>query len=416
MKLRYVVLLLAILGITAFLLPSCGGGGGANDDNNNPLVPYPIPDDGKIPDNPRYLSAIPGSTTVTLTWEPVFSAVGYRVYKSEDGVTFIRLTASVSFTQNTAIITNLVNDRPYYFGVAAVDERGNESGISYLGGSPKAQPIIPTGPLPPPLPFTPEVPADFNWVAGDRMVMVTWNYPDVNPAKYMLDRWMQISPYASVPGGTVEEKTAVRAALELAMRATFTLPTTFNQYETGAFINTFTIPATPYFVDRGNPLVGIPPNYIPTGLVDGDITYLYRLGAVSGLYTTYTPFLTDVVPNDDPPHPPVMSGALIVANTAGDGLAVNIQWLQPLHPEGSDVKGYILQRSDPDLTVNFLISSPFNKTNRSITYTDQVVTRGTTYTYFVIAQDYSAQYSAPSNIISITVPAVPEEPPVEPPA
>jgi hypothetical protein len=413
MKLRYIVLLLAILGITAFLLPSCGGGGNDNDNDGNPLTPYPIPDDGKIPDNPRYLSAIAGSTTVTLTWEPVFSAVGYRVYKSEDGVTFIRLTASVSFTENTAIITNLINDKPYYFGVAAVDERGNESGIAYLGGSPTAKAVIPTGPVPPPLPFVPEVPNDFSWVPGDRMIMVTWNYPNENPAKYLLEREMQISPYASLPGQTSEAKSILRHALEAAMKATFILPTTFDKYSPGDFINTFTIPATPYYVDTGIVPVGIPPNFIPTGLVDGDITYSYKLGAVSGPYTTYAPVLYEVVPDDDPPHPPVMVGAIIISNTAGDGLAVFIQWIQPTAPEGSDIKGYVLQRIDPDLTVNFIINSPFDKMDYSVTYTDQIVTRGTTYTYTVTAQDYSAQLSTPSNTITITVPAIPvEEPPV----
>ncbi|MFH1513911.1 MAG: fibronectin type III domain-containing protein [bacterium] len=413
MKLRLLSFLVVILGITTIAAVSCGFGGGSDTNKppvKDPTTPIPFPDDGEIPDQPRNVFALAGDTIVTLTWKTVTSAIGYRIYQSLDGVTFIRLTSSVNFTENTAIIFDLINGKTYYFGVASVDERNNESGIAYVGGSPTATKLIPHGPTPP---VEPEPPTDLDWIPGDRIALITWEHPDASSLDgFLLERKMHINPLASVPGNTLKDRQTLIKAYEDLFHETFSIGTEFDTLESHPHISGFTSISSPYFIDEGITLLGLLPNYLPLGLVNGDVDYEYKLGAVMEPYTAYTDPLTDVVPDDYPPAAPELLAVYLVAKKTGDGVGVYMEWSQPPAPYNSDIRNYILTRVDEtQLAISILINTPFNSQRTSIAYQDDTVQPGGVYSYQIRAQDYYSQISPTSNIQTIQIPG--GEPPPE---
>ena len=422
MRKLFILFALLIFGLTTAYVIGCQSDSLEKPAAQDPTTPIPIPDDEKNPDRPRNVTAQAGNAQAFMSWDPVFSATGYRIYQSEDGVTFIRLTSTANITENSATIVGLQNGNVYYFGVTAVDERKNESGISYVGGSPTAVKIIPSEPAgPPPPPPPPVPPEDFEFIAGDRSAMVTWTYPTPdNIEGFTLDRSMNINPFANLPGDSALERELIRQAFMNIYAQRFPLDLVFDDYEVGERVNGFTIPATPYWIDRGRSYVGLPPNYLPFGLVDGDVTYNYKVGAWNsweyGAYGTeyYSAFavLEDVIPLDSPPSPPELLAALMVENTSGDGVGVFLEWTQPSPPENSDIRNYVLLRETlgNGLSISKIISSPFNIGISSITYQDDSVVAGEGYKYTVFAQDYKAQASAGSNSIAINIPAPPEPP------
>lgn len=418
MRMRLIILLTFFLGITALTAISCGGGSDiVRPPDNDPTTPLPFPDDGEIPDPPKNVTAVAGDGMAILSWDNVFGATGYKIYQSDDGVTFIRLTSSVEFTQNNAIVHSLINGEIYYFGVTAVDDHANESGIAYIGGSPTGFQVKPNTA---PNPIYPEKPSDVIVQPGNRELMIVWNHSNTDVATHFtVDRSMHISPFASVPGDTQDERDAVIMTFENIFKNRFTLGTEFEPLtEDDPRINGFTIVTSPYFIDSGVHPVGLPPNYLPFGLANGDIYYEYKIAAwmgepsVVGSYSAFAPSIA-AVPCDYPPDAPVLLSIFLVPNTAGDGVAVYLEWTQPIPPYNSDIRNYILSRIESLDVVSILIESPYNPGIASISYTDEAVLPGHTYGYQIRTQDYSALTSAASNQLNITIPGGEEPPPDE---
>jgi len=413
MRLHLIILLTIFLGITAVAAISCGGGGSdiSQPSDNNPTTPLPFPDDGKIPDPPRNVAGIAGNRMATITWDRVFSATGYRIYQSDDGVTFIRLTSSVEFTENTAIIRNLINGEVYYFGVTAVDERSNESGIAYIGGSPTAFQVRP-GTSPDPI--FPDPPSNLGWYPGDRELMITWDHSNFDlVTHFTIDRDMHISPYAAVPGDTPSERAAVIEDFERIFEERVILGTAFDPMtDDDPRLSGFTLPTGPYYIDSGVHPVGLPPNYLPFGLANGDIYYEYKLAAWMYDYSAYA-LPINCVPGDYPPSAPVLLSVFLKPKLSGDGIGVYLEWTQPLPPYNSDIRNYIMSRTEGTDTFGIIIESPYNPSMASISYQDDTVIPGSTYNYQIRTQDYSALTSPGSNILAITIPGGEEPPPPE---
>ncbi len=157
--------MLLILAISIGSLISCGGGGG----DTNPASPtYPS---GK----PTGLTVETASNSVTIHWNQVPGAVAYFVYMSETGVQFTKYDSQEIKTTSFQVF-NLINGSTYYFGVSAVGNTGWESSIAYVGGYPKAVPVIPgfTGPGPDPLEGPPEPPRNLQGVPMDAAVEFHW--------------------------------------------------------------------------------------------------------------------------------------------------------------------------------------------------------------------------------------------------
>jgi hypothetical protein len=408
MKKCFVFLLLLFLGIMTWCVIGCGSGGSNTPPDENPIQPIQIPDDGEIPDPPRNISGLGGNGLAILSWEPPFAPAGYRVYQSENGVTFIRLTSTAKITGTQALISGLTNGKSYYFGVSTLDERSNESRIAYIGGSPTAAKIIPRRPEGP---YAPPAPKNLAYVPGDRKLMVTWEQDEINMINnFVFKRSMYIDPLANIVGKKKETKRLqYMAAFDLRME----LPLTFNEYPVGSFISGFTIPATPYWIDHGEGYFGLPPNYLPVGLVDGDINFNYQIGAwVSEGYSNFAS-LPNCTPLDLPPDPPVLLAALLTGNAAGDGVGILLEWTQPRPPENSDIRNYVLRRVQTDnlVSISLIMDYPFNIAETSQTYQDDTVLPGKTYIYQVFSQDYMAQPSYGSNSIPISIPGGEEPPP-----
>jgi len=422
MKRTFTLLVVVFLGLIAIGGIGCGGGG---DDLNrppteNPIDPAPIPDDNSSPSPPRNVTAVAGNTSVYLSWQKVFSAVGYNIYQSSDGVTFVRLSSGVTFSENSAVVGNLINGRVYYFGVSAVDERNNESGIAYVGGdgrNPKAFPVIPSEPQQP-IPDVP--PSNFDWTAGDRRIMLTW---DPSPSEtiwfYRIKRSMTLNPYADIPGKNKEKKLTDIAK---AFKAEWDIdPSIADHGNIGELIDGFsvvvTIPAGPYFIDLGVPGYGLPPSYFPLNLMPGDIAYNYELwGWFTDGYSIYGGELNDLVPDDFPPSAPTLSLIVLTPQLSGTGVGVYLEWVQPMGAGNSDIRQYILGRSEitgwttpPEGTPQPVWSAPIvliiaNTGDNIMHYQDDSVIPGKTYRYQVFASDYLGQSSEGSKERTITIP------------
>ncbi|MBN2843501.1 MAG: fibronectin type III domain-containing protein, partial [Sedimentisphaerales bacterium] len=111
------------------------------------------------PDMPVSVSAVSGDRTVTLNWDAVTNAQGYKIRfgRSSGGYTAVRLTGNVtSYT-----VTNLLNERNYYFTVIATNDWQVSSNSTEVLGHP--------------------VPAEYNRpilaepVAGDSSVSLDWS-------------------------------------------------------------------------------------------------------------------------------------------------------------------------------------------------------------------------------------------------
>lgn len=157
--------ILLILAISIGSLTSCAGGGG----DSNPAAPvYPS---GK----PTGLTFETASSSATIHWNLVQGAVGYFVYISDTGVQFQKYDGQTINTTSFQVF-NLVNGKTYYFGVSAVGNTGWESSISYIGGYPKAAPIIPgfSGPPDDPNEGPPEPPRNLQGFPMDSSVEFEW--------------------------------------------------------------------------------------------------------------------------------------------------------------------------------------------------------------------------------------------------
>jgi hypothetical protein len=75
-----------------------------------------------IPDPPIAVATTPSASTVTLNWDPVFLATGYRVYRSTSAsseFTHLGTTSSTAFTD-----IRLSHSTPYFYSVTAFNSAG----------------------------------------------------------------------------------------------------------------------------------------------------------------------------------------------------------------------------------------------------------------------------------------------------
>jgi hypothetical protein len=136
--------------------PIAGGGG---DGGGGPTDPEP-----QIPSAPQ-LHAAPGNAKVSLSWEPVAGAVGYRIYQSVSATVYGTEAASVQGSEHTYEVSGLVNGTTYYFTIQAIGEFGE----SALSGTVSATPIT-----------VPAAPVNLLATAGNGSVTVSFAPPENN--------------------------------------------------------------------------------------------------------------------------------------------------------------------------------------------------------------------------------------------
>ena len=88
---------------------------------------------------------------VFLTWTASTGDVTYNIYRSTDGVTFVKLNSTpVAVTNYVDPTTDLVVSKTYEYDVTALDATGDESGASNIasvttGTTLPSNPSAPTG-------------------------------------------------------------------------------------------------------------------------------------------------------------------------------------------------------------------------------------------------------------------------------
>lgn len=141
-------------------LISCGGGGGGNStpspitsssavslpasSANNSALSSAANSSTAVFAAPQNVAAVPGNGSVTISWNPVVGATGYRIYYASEAT--ILIASIASFDDGTRVdnatsphtISNLRNDETYYFVVTALNgeqETGASSEVSATPGS-----------------------------------------------------------------------------------------------------------------------------------------------------------------------------------------------------------------------------------------------------------------------------------------
>lgn len=143
-----------LLALLCVILLGCPSGGGTKPPID-PIVPPPSGGGqgggSSLLLAPSGVTATAGDRSIRVRFNGVAGVRGYNVYLSEDGSTFFRFNANSPYTGNNILLTGLINGQLYFVGVSAVYNNG-ESNTAYAGGSPTAQPVIPSAEPPPPVP------------------------------------------------------------------------------------------------------------------------------------------------------------------------------------------------------------------------------------------------------------------------
>ena len=93
---------------------------------------------------PQNISAVPAMAAVTLSWNPVVGATGYRIYYASDANILINNIASfndgtrVDNATSPQVITNLRNDESYYFVVTATNNNVESIASAEVSATPGA--------------------------------------------------------------------------------------------------------------------------------------------------------------------------------------------------------------------------------------------------------------------------------------
>lgn len=91
---------------------------------------------------PQNLAAVPGNTAVTLTWNPVAGATGYRIYyASEAGILINSIASFDDGTQlqnvtSPQVINGLRNNQTYYFVVTAMTANSESTASAEVSATP----------------------------------------------------------------------------------------------------------------------------------------------------------------------------------------------------------------------------------------------------------------------------------------
>jgi hypothetical protein len=108
---------------------------GCNDNNSSPsVIPPTAPIDVTPPAAPRGVFSVTGDGGVTLHWlaNTEFDVAGYRVYEADcpngPSCPYLRVGSTGA---TTFVVGPLSNGVTKFFAVAAVDQSGNESDLSY---------------------------------------------------------------------------------------------------------------------------------------------------------------------------------------------------------------------------------------------------------------------------------------------
>lgn len=127
------------------------------------------------------VSGAAGNARITLTWNALPDATGYKIYRSETG-TFdgpaIGSTSGTTFKQY-----NLVNGTTYFYRVAGRN----------MGGEGPRSDVVPVMPVAPPV-----APVNVVATAGDRLVTLAWS-PAEGATTYSVFRGTLSNKQASVP-------------------------------------------------------------------------------------------------------------------------------------------------------------------------------------------------------------------------
>ena len=91
-----------------------------------------------LPVKPLNLTATPGDTQITLTWDAVEGATSYNVKRS-DSATGTYITIKTNETGTSFVDTGLTNGSTYYYKVSAVNSDGEGSESDYVTAIPQSQ-------------------------------------------------------------------------------------------------------------------------------------------------------------------------------------------------------------------------------------------------------------------------------------
>ncbi len=114
------------------------------------------------PAAPTGVSATPGSSQVTISWNAVSGATSYNIYWSATaGVTTANGTKVAGVT-NPYVQTGLTNGNTYYYVVTAVNANGESAASAQVSAQPAASP-------------PPAAPTGVSAIPGNVQVTVSWN-------------------------------------------------------------------------------------------------------------------------------------------------------------------------------------------------------------------------------------------------
>lgn len=113
--------------------------------------------------SPQNLTATPGDTRVTLTWDAVDGATGYNVKRAATSGGPYETVTSAVYQDNTYIDTAVSNNTTYYYVVTAVNSSGESPDSSEVSATPFA-PIV-----------APDAPVNLTAASGDSKVDLSWN-------------------------------------------------------------------------------------------------------------------------------------------------------------------------------------------------------------------------------------------------